>query len=72
METVTHTSGFPYRGELLIELTGLDANGEVVVRTYQFAYDEDQAKTVRPKGKIPTAHKPIVERVLDEHAYNLR
>lgn len=72
METVTHTSVFPYREELLIELTGQDANGEVVVRTYQFEYAEDQPKTVRPKGEIPTGHESIVKRVLDEHEYNLR
>lgn len=72
METVTHTSMFPYREELIIEITGKDANGEVVVRTYQFAYDEEQPKTVRPKGEIPTRHESIVERALGEHDYKLR
>lgn len=72
METVTHTSVFPYREELIIELTGQDANGEAVVRTYQFEYAEDPPQTVRPKGEIPSGHESIIERVLAEHEYTLR
>lgn len=72
MKTVTHSPVFPYREELIIELTGNDANGEVVVLTDQFEYTEDHPKRVQPKGGIPTGHQPIVEGLLDEHDSALR
>lgn len=71
MEQVTHTSVFPVREELIIEFIDQDATGEVMVQTYQFEYDDDHPKTVRPKQKIPTRHESLDKRVLEEHEYEL-
>lgn len=72
MKTVTGTSIFPYRAELILEVTGYDADGDIVVRTYQFEYDETDPQRVRPKQEIPNNHASLVEGVLEEHSYTLR
>lgn len=71
MNDITVTSVVPYSDELLVELTGEDEAGEIVVVSYQFEYAAEQSETVRPKQNLGERHQATIEEALDHTDYQL-
>lgn len=70
MEEVNDTSLYKYTSEVIVEITGVDSNGEFATVSYQFAFD-DKESVVRPKGDVDPQHKHRIEATLNDADYTL-
>lgn len=65
---ILDASVYPYRNELIVELTGKDRDGDFVVLSYQFEYiGPDNA--VRPKQTIDDTFDDVVADALADSEY---
>ncbi|WP_436926428.1 hypothetical protein [Halosimplex amylolyticum] len=67
-DRITNCSVYPYDGELVVELTGVDDEGVIVVVSYQFEAPDDRS-TVEPRGPVDPEHVPHVRDGLSENGY---
>lgn len=65
---VIGATAYPYTGEVLVEVTGRDAEGYLVVTSYQFEYADGE---LRAKQPIEPPHVDAVRRALAEKDYAL-
>lgn len=66
-ERVTGSSVYPYANELIVELTGVDGDGILVVLSYQFEYGDGDVVT--PKGRVEPEYAEPVAAALEEQGY---
>ncbi|WP_123539012.1 hypothetical protein [Halosimplex salinum] len=67
-DRITNCSVYPYDGELVVELTGVDEDGIIVVVSYEFDAPGD-ASVVEPKGTVDPDHVPHVRDGLADEGY---
>lgn len=67
-DRITNCAVYPYDGELLVELTGVDDEGVIVVVSYQFEVAAGSS-AVEPRGPIDPEHVPHVRDGLSENGY---
>lgn len=65
---ITGRSVYTYADELIVELTGVDADGDFVVISFQFDYSE-ASETVTPKGPVERPYRTEVRRGLTEAGF---
>ncbi|WP_459192728.1 hypothetical protein [Halosimplex sp. J119] len=68
-DRITNCAVYPYDGELLVELTGVDDEGVIVVVSYQFEVPAG-GSAVEPRGPIEPEHVPHVRDGLSENGYD--
>lgn len=68
LDRITNCSVYPYDGEVVVELTGVDADGIIVVVSYQFE-TADGRPSVEPKGPVDPEHAPRVRDELADEGY---
>lgn len=64
VERISGQSVYPYANELIVELTGVDEDGDFVVLSYQFSVADGD--TVSPKQPVEPRHTDVVRTALDE------
>lgn len=64
---ISGSSVYRYAEELIVELTGVDGDGDFVVLSYQFDYTEESVVT--PKQSVEQAHVDVVASGLDDAGY---
>jgi hypothetical protein len=67
-ERITNCSVYPYDGEVVVELTGVDEEGVIVVVSYQFEAPDGRS-VVESKGPVDSDHVPRVREGLVENGY---
>jgi len=70
MEEVTDTKLYAYSTEVIVEVMGVDSQGDFAIVSYQFDYDDDET-TVRAKEDVDPQHESHVEIALNEAGYTL-
>lgn len=65
---ITGSSVYTYASELIVELTGVDEEGDFVVLSYQFEYTSDGIAT--PKQDVDREHVDDVRAGLSEAGYD--
>jgi hypothetical protein len=68
--TIRNTSVYPYQDELIVELTGEDRDGDVVVISYQFTY-LGSTGAVTPKQPVDDKYHDFVAQALTDHGYRI-
>lgn len=71
MEEILDVSAYPHGSTVLVELTGRDATGELVVASYEFDVDDADETVVRPRGTIEDTHEAPIRDVLSSDGYTL-
>lgn len=66
---ITGRSVYTYADELIVELTGVDADGDLVALSFQFEYSE-ASETVTAKGPVDRAYRSEVSRGLADAGYS--
>lgn len=69
MNELIEVSAYEYEGTVLVELTGRDTAGEIVVRSYEF--DAGPDGTARPRESIESADEAAVREALTDTGYTL-
>ena len=67
-EDVIGTNAYPFTDEVLVEVTSRDADGYLVVYSYQFERTE---QGLRPKGSVDAGHRDAVVEALVKNDYVL-
>ena len=70
MEKVTDTEIFKYESEVVVELRGVDTDGDFTVTSYQFSVNAD-GSTVQAKGAFEPRFKNDIKTALEDAGYVL-
>lgn len=70
MEDVTDTEAYKYGSEVVVEIRGLDTDGDFDVISYQFSIKSDES-TVQPKGEFNPQYKNDIKTALGDAGYTL-
>lgn len=67
-DNVSTTAVYAYAGELIVELTARDADGDLVVFSYQFDRSPPRSG-VTPRGDVEERYAAIVASALESEEY---
>lgn len=70
MQNATDTEVYKYKSEVVVEIRGVDSDGDFTVTSYQFSVPED-GSSVQPKGVFETQYVDKIETVLEDAGYIL-
>lgn len=70
MENVTDTEIYKYKSEVVVEIRGVDSDGNFTVTSYRFSENVD-GSTVQPKGEFEAQYKGEIETALEDAGYIL-
>jgi hypothetical protein len=68
---ITSSNVFEYQNEVIVELHGRTADGELTVLSYSFEPDTDDETHLTPRERIEPDHQVAVEQSLEAADYRL-
>lgn len=69
MEQINSAQAIKFGDEILVEIQGTDEHNVIAVKSYQFAFEEDEQALI-PKESVDEEHVSIVRDTLQESGFH--